>query len=724
MTESGSKSSSNGLESILNDPQSIALIKGDSEKSDVVKASTEVPLLLAEYAKQLSSEPFTGVPPHHGRDIEEVLNTSILRKFSNLSFDSVPQKVLDETEHDELANILKSLETFDASAYVKPVKKRNVRLPALEPAPVQKPEPDSVSTSDAVQVLVSVEDKKEVESGVQASSKNSPASEAASKTETKPATRKTKKSTKSENSKQEQALEDEADFTLSPSLYLMSDELTPDQKCQYSAVYDFLSLQHKVPKDGEESEGKIAQMLLSLHAERPKACGQLLKYFMGVLSPEDVALVKERFLAPSKGLNVSPVTQVDLGTNEGESAASIDVTSKTEAEVEAISGSNENLVVNSFNASNPNFHDGIVAKFVNTGAVNGDKPASATDLTSNPGTEQPEHKFSSMDEIWASAQALGLMSDDNEANDVVLVQKAGATSKPITQSGPVDGKVARYETCPNFIQFKWMFDAVKKGLKKYKNENGEEFSDLKLEEVTGKGASRSLAVGDMFISNHVFFLVADIGESSVTYKTKHRSRGQARIHVITDAGTESRPFDTSFISRFDAYKDSRRIVECSPNGFILMKRIKEQCAYFLQNHPIQGYIYILRSLSTDPVLVNYQEHSELLKIGYSTTPVEERIADAMHETTYLEAPVEVLATFECRDIDPRVLEQAIHTLLNSRRLNVQLKSKQTGRVYRPQEWFTISLEVASEVIKRILDGSIVKYHLNPANGRLIPNKIV
>lgn len=681
MTESGSKSSSNGLESIFNDPQSIALIKGDSEKSDVVKASTEVPLLLAEYAKQLSSEPFTGVPPHHGRDIEEVLNTSILRKFSNLSFDSVPQKVLDETEHDELAHILKSLETFDASAYIKPVKKRNVRLPALEPATVQKPEPDSVSTSDKAQVLVSFEDKKEVESGVHASSQNSPASEAASKTETKPATRKTKKSTKSENSKQEQALEDEADFTLSPSLYLMSDELTPDQKCQYSAVYDFLSLQHKVPKDGEESEGKIAQMLVSLHAERPKACGQLLKYFMGVLSPEDVALVKERFLAPSKGLNVSPVTQVDLGTNEGESAASIDVTSKPEDE-------------------------------------------SATDLTSNPGTEQPEHKFSSMDEIWASAQALGLMSDDNEANDVVLVPKVGSTSKPITQSGPVDGKVARYDTCPNFIQFKWMFDAVKKGLKKYKNESGEEFSDLKLEEVTGKGASRSLAIGDVFISNHVFFLVADIGESSVTYKTKHSTRGQARIHVITDAGTESRPFDTSFISRFDAYKDSRRIVECSPNGFILMKRIKEQCAYFLQNHPVQGYIYILRSLSTDPVLVNYQEHSELLKIGYSTTPVEERIADAMHETTYLEAPVEVLAIFECRDIDPRVLEQAIHTLLNSRRLNVQLKSKQTGRVYRPQEWFTISLEVASEVIKRILDGSIVKYHLNPANGRLIPNKIV
>lgn len=51
---------------------------------------------------------------------------------------------------------------------------------------------------------------------------------------------------------------------------------------------------------------------------------------------------------------------------------------------------------------------------------------------------------------------------------------------------------------------------------------------------------------------------------------------------------------------------------------------------------VTGYIYVLSSLSDNPTIKNQKN---LYKIGYSTNSVEERIANAAHEPTYLMAPV-------------------------------------------------------------------------------------
>jgi hypothetical protein len=128
-----------------------------------------------------------------------------------------------------------------------------------------------------------------------------------------------------------------------------------------------------------------------------------------------------------------------------------------------------------------------------------------------------------------------------------------------------------------------------------------------------------------------------------------------------------------------------------------------------------GLIYILRSLSQDPVLRGIRN---LYKIGYTEKEVEKRIAGAERQQTYLEAPVQVVTSFECYNLDPRRFERLVHAMLHHQRVNVLLHSRDGGS-YRPREWFDVELDAAREIVKRIVDGTIVNYRMDNTAGRLV-----
>ncbi|WP_162580112.1 GIY-YIG nuclease family protein, partial [Acinetobacter baumannii] len=69
-----------------------------------------------------------------------------------------------------------------------------------------------------------------------------------------------------------------------------------------------------------------------------------------------------------------------------------------------------------------------------------------------------------------------------------------------------------------------------------------------------------------------------------------------------------------------------------------------------ENDTSTGYIYILKSHSKEPKI---QSLEHLYKIGFSTTTVEKRIANAKKEPTYLMADVEVIAEYQAFNINPQ-----------------------------------------------------------------------
>lgn len=749
-------------EEILKDPRVIKLLADSQKKTTTtdVKASSDTPALLAEYAKKLSSEPYTVIPPHHGKDIEEVLQTSIIRRFSDVTYDPVPEEVLKNTELDELAKLKKAMETFDASKYAQPVRRKVILKSSL----INK-DGDGSSTGES--------------SANAASASNPSLAKEQANSKGKKSAAKSEKSSPTIDPQSSQAPATEcvdADIPLlSPSLFLMTPGLSAKQQQLYSVVNDFLSLNHRLPKaDGNELEQHAAQSLVELRQELPNSCRHLIQYFASVLPKADLDVAKAEFLEPSAAASAQNTAQPNAENTdkaESENAESEQSPSKTKAEVESnpsqqteelqcsvsheksvtpsqqdakdnsdsmqtvqTSEQTDSLVQKSEpaleNVSDQSKTDNIAVEDTDTdlassadtiqGEPNTDATFSADSTptsTKNASATEPEDKESFRKRQLQKLKAAGLLKTNEEK---VYLEPAHRTTpvKPATQSKSVDGKTATYTPCKDFIYYKWMFDSIKEGLRKHKDASGEMVSDLELVPTTG---SRQFDIGDVFLSNKSYFLVASMGNSAVAYKTKHSTKGQARIRVITDNRNECDLFDSSFRARFNTYPDTRRVIGKTIKGINLMIDIRNKCISYLKEQPVLGYIYVLRSLSQDPILLEYQRTSELLKIGCTTNTIESRIANAEHETTYLEAPVEVLATYECKILTPAQFEKIIHKVLNMRRCNVKLKSKTTGRVYYPEEWFTVSFEVVKEVIERILDGSIVMYKLNPTNGQLIPN---
>ena len=113
-----------------------------------------------------------------------------------------------------------------------------------------------------------------------------------------------------------------------------------------------------------------------------------------------------------------------------------------------------------------------------------------------------------------------------------------------------------------------------------------------------------------------------------------------------------------------------------------------------------GYIYVLKSKSTDPDITKYRH---LYKIGFTTQTVEERVANAKNEATYLYADVEIVAVWKVYNVKTVNLENAIHHLFDK----VQLQLTAGG--YTPKEWYVVPLDIVDDAINILMSGKKVAY---------------
>ena len=276
-------------------------------------------------------------------------------------------------------------------------------------------------------------------------------------------------------------------------------------------------------------------------------------------------------------------------------------------------------------------------------------------------------------------------------------------------SPTVDGKVAKSKTCEDFYKYRRYFDEINRLIE-----------DGHLEAIPIRGDDASINLGDIFVINGMMNFIADVYDSQ--YKIESSRKLTYRVRQIFINGTESTPLSTSIKTTFYARSKmpGKRIVQKDHIGYDFissMQKDLERLSLGSENSIMSGYIYILSSKSTHPVIKKFTEQSNLVKIGYCTTDVATRIANAANEPTYLCAPVNVLKTFECYNFDPKNLEDVLHTILASHRLNLEIKDKD-GNTYRPQEWFTVSVKTASDIVDHLFAGDIANYYIDSIQGKL------
>ncbi|MBQ9363284.1 MAG: GIY-YIG nuclease family protein [Bacteroidaceae bacterium] len=247
--------------------------------------------------------------------------------------------------------------------------------------------------------------------------------------------------------------------------------------------------------------------------------------------------------------------------------------------------------------------------------------------------------------------------------------------------------VAQHKLCENFEDYKPLFAKVHQELKKGKRS------------LVRINKTATLAAGRYYYVSGQMLLLEQIGE----LRRSSNFLPDARTRCIYENGTES-----------DILLQTLR-KSVVGDGYAISELQEESETRFFNNADIAtddkvtGYIYVLSSLSGNP---DIKKEKNLYKIGFSTNSVEQRIANAENEPTYLMAPVKIVATYKVVNMNSQKFENMIHQLLKAVQFQVSVFDNQ-GIEHQPQEWFIVPLPVVNVIIKKIMDGTIVGYTYNP-----------
>lgn len=216
---------------------------------------------------------------------------------------------------------------------------------------------------------------------------------------------------------------------------------------------------------------------------------------------------------------------------------------------------------------------------------------------------------------------------------------------------------------------------------------------------------RTIEAGNFFVLSGVMLFVAEVGETTYAAVGGKQEQKQ-RLRVIFENGTESSMYRQSLSIRLHE-SDGQALVRTGHDLAEVGDADKES-----------GHIYVLRSRSDDPQIAFLQN---LYKIGFSTTSVAQRIANATRESTYLMAPVEIVADYRTYNLKASALEHLLHRVFAEVRLDItQIDAK--GRDYDPSEWFVVPLNVINQAVSMIMSGEIVDYIYDPARQTLMPRR--
>lgn len=240
--------------------------------------------------------------------------------------------------------------------------------------------------------------------------------------------------------------------------------------------------------------------------------------------------------------------------------------------------------------------------------------------------------------------------------------------------------VAQRVKCEDFGSFEAGFKAVHAGLKSGK------YRLIKFKEA-------HVAPGRYFVEDGILVYIAGMDQIE---KNRH-GRKNGRTRCIYENGMESGIYMQTLCKNL--YRTGYTVQNLSAVEDDYLKK-----HFSVTSNDVEsGLIYVLRSLSKDPEIKSIRN---LYKIGFTTTPLEARIANAKNEPTYLCADVETVATWRVYNVKSSVFESLIHKLFDGVQLQVTVDGK------RPKEWFVVPFPVIEQAVTYIVSGKPVAYDKN------------
>lgn len=302
------------------------------------------------------------------------------------------------------------------------------------------------------------------------------------------------------------------------------------------------------------------------------------------------------------------------------------------------------------------------------------------------GVEAPEPFIPESIEDVLDTDPLGLLggSPDVDEPDIFDLKDLPEKSRALTDF------MARRKSCEDFESYKDQLIMVQAEIRDSKR---------KLTHFTDKG--EAIVEGNYYILGGILLYLDSIyfdSEERTVNGKRHRKDGRTRC--IFENGTES---NMLYRSLAKALYHGGKIVSQTEDQINL--EFQKNLGIIKKEDELAGYIYILQSLSENPEIQSLQH---LHKIGFSTTPVEQRIANAKNETTYLMSAVKTMAVFDAYNMTTQKFEKLIHRFFADVCVDLKIADNK-GKMHQPREWFVVPYDVIVQAVGLIVNEQIVHY---------------
>lgn len=235
--------------------------------------------------------------------------------------------------------------------------------------------------------------------------------------------------------------------------------------------------------------------------------------------------------------------------------------------------------------------------------------------------------------------------------------------------------------CPDFAKFKPLFDKIQTEL---------DTGTYTTEQVRGRVTPK---IGEFYIIR---------GQKAYIAALKNID-GRNKVRIIYDNSTENtlilESFQRILLPETRKNRDYARKIVLSADLFTTT-----------------GYIYVARSLSTNPDIVKYGH--TLHKIGVTSGHIKKRLANTTNDPTFLMDAVQSVAEFTLQNIHPQKLENVIHKFFAPARAHITITDR-FGKPISPREWFLLPLPPIRQAIHRIQDGTITDYQYDIHTAQII-----
>ena len=240
--------------------------------------------------------------------------------------------------------------------------------------------------------------------------------------------------------------------------------------------------------------------------------------------------------------------------------------------------------------------------------------------------------------------------------------------------------VAQRVKCEDFGSFETGFKTIHAGLKSGK------YRLIKFKEA-------HVAPGRYFVEDGILVYIAGMDQIE---KNRH-GRKNSRTRCIYENGMESGIYMQTLCKNL--YHSGYTVQDISGIEEDYLKK-----KFSINSNDVEsGMVYVLSSLSKEPEIASIKN---LYKIGFTTTPLEARIANAKNEPTYLCADVKVVATWRVYNVKSSTFEALLHKLFDC----VQLQATVDGK--NPKEWFVVPFHIIEQAVMYIIEGKSISYDKN------------